>query len=450
MAQLFNLPKMGQTMEEGVILQWLKQEGDAIEDWEPVLELETDKVNMEVETQLKGIILKLLYDEGDIVPVGTPVAVIGEADEDISELLASLKSAAPATAPSPERKATPAAPVSSPATASVAPSTIPGEIPAVSPRARELAASIGVDWHTLHVTGQGVGGMLIERDVQAMIDQGALGPTRQSPLAAKMADAHGLSLRGVPGSGPSSRVMAADVRRLLERPAGMEAREIRLTGMRKIIAERLTISYQDAVHVPLRVDADMTTLIALRARIRDEFNARHQTKLTFTDFIAAAIARSLVETPELNATLEDDVLHLHPGVNLGLAVALEEGLVVPVLRDAQTLTLGELSAALTQLAEQARARQLKADAFAGGSFTLTNLGQFGIDSFDPIINPPQVAILGVGAIADRVVAREGVPAVRSMMTLTLTFDHRATDGAPASRLLMRIKELLESPEDLLS
>jgi pyruvate dehydrogenase E2 component (dihydrolipoamide acetyltransferase) len=462
MAEIFHLPKMGQTMTEGSILKWLKQEGDRVEGWEGIVEIMTDKINMEVEPQVGGTLLKILAPEGAVIPVGGAVAVIGAPDEDISGLLASLSgpSGAGESAPTPftreEREEE--VPLTANGDAGPATSTFsaPDEFPSVSPRAREAAAEGGVVWQSLSMGGSGFEGMIVERDVRAFLESaGAEAAARPegalaTPLAGKIAADLGVPLEEVAGSGPRGRVRAEDVRQAAARRSvpRIEAREIPLQGMRKVIAGRLAGSYQQAVHVPLRVDADMTAAGELRRQLKPSLEAGGA-RLTYTDLVAAAVIQALVQTPQLNATLENDVVRIHPSVNLGIAVALEEGLTVPVVRDAQSLRLPELSAAIQDLAKKARARQLPGDAYAGGTFTISNLGQYGVDSFDPIINPPQVAILGVGRIQDRVVAWNGVPAVRPMMTLTLTFDHRATDGAPAAQFLAGLKELLENPARLL-
>lgn len=456
MAELFFLPQMGQTMTEATILRWLKKEGDPIEGWEAIVEMMTDKINMEVEPQLAGTVRKLLVPEGAVVPVGAPIAIIGTADEDISGLLSdvapSAGSSIAAVADLPDLTA-PAgiSDLTLPPLTTPTSEAIPGEIPNVSPRAREAAEEGGVAWKSLGLPGTGFEGMIVERDVLAFLQSQPQAPdVLATPLAAKMAADLGVSLEDMVGSGPRGRVRADDVRQAASRrqvPA-IEAREIPLQGMRKVIAGRLAGSYQQAVHVPLRVDADMTAAADLRRQLKPVFE-KTGTRLSYTDLIAAAVAQALVAVPMLNATLENDVLKIHPTVNLGIAVALDEGLTVPVVRDAHTLRLPELSDAIQDVAKKARARQLSGDAYAGGTFTITNLGQYGIDSFDPIINPPQVAILGVGRIQDRIVAVAGQPAVRPMMTLTLSFDHRATDGAPASQLLSQIKDLLENPVRLL-
>jgi len=463
MATVFTLPQMGQTMTEATILKWLKQEGDRIEGWEGIVEMMTDKVNIEVEPQVGGVLRKILAAEGDVILVGAPIAVIADADEDISGVLAGLGSGAAASAAPPAAQAVTATEAATllsgngETTTAGQPSAgqtsalIPDELPNVSPRAREAATEGGLPWRTLSLAGTGFEGMVVERDVLAFLQSNPSSPAaRPTPLAAKIAAEQGLSLEGLSGSGVGGRIKADDVRRAGGRRAApaIEAREIPLQGMRKVIAGRLAASYQQAVHVPLRVDVDMTAAGDLRRQLKPALEATGA-RLTYTDLIAAAVAQALVAYPQLNATLENDVVRIHPGVHLGIAVALDEGLTVPVVRDAHALRISELSLAIQEVAAQARAGSLPPDAYSGGTFTITNLGQFGVDSFDPIINPPQVAILGVGRIQERVVAVAGAATVRPMMTITVSFDHRALDGAPGARFLSYVKELLENPARLL-
>lgn len=456
MAEFFNLPQMGQTMTEATILKWLKQEGDAVESWEGVVEMMTDKINMEVEPQIKGTILKILAPEGALVPVGAPIAIIGQPGEDISAMLnggngGSAAHAEEAPLSIADELKLPPLPQINGGNGSHVES---GEFPAVSPRAREIAEEAGLSWKSLSIEGSGFEGMIVERDVLAYLE-GREGLQQSpdilaTPLAAKIAADLGVPLEEVPGSGHRGRVKADDVRQASRKKQAplIAAREIPLQGMRKVIASRLAGSYQQAVHVPLRVDADMTAAAELRRQLKPALESTGA-RLTYTDLIAAAVTQALVQQPLLNATLEGDVIRVKPAVNLGIAVALEEGLTVPVVRNAHALSLAELSLAIGDVAKKARAGQLPPDAYADGTFTITNLGQYGVDSFDPIINPPQVGILGTGRIQDRVVAVNGAPAVRPMMTLTLCFDHRALDGAPGSQFLALVKELLESPARLL-
>jgi pyruvate dehydrogenase E2 component (dihydrolipoamide acetyltransferase) len=468
MATLFKLPMLGQTMEEGTILKWFKAEGERVEGWETLLEVMTDKVNMEVDPQVSGVLRKILAPEGAVVPVGSPVAIIGTADEPIDHLLSEAGVGAELTT---ETRGL-GEPAEQNGQSSVAPSTIPSlahsltpspphEFPSVSPRAREAAKAAGLDWKALAIPGTGFEGMIVERDVLAYLQQAEEARPRITPLAAKVAADMGVSPTAIPGSGPGGRVTAEDVRRhagaapaMPSAPAPTPApaaapagavTEIKLRGIRKTIADRLAESYRGAPHVPLRLDVDMTEAARFREQVLPEVERRWGARLTFTDLIAAATAAALAETPALNATLEGDVLRQYATVNLGIAVALEEGLIVQVLRDAASLSLGALAAQTKALAEKARSGRLTGEELGGGTFTITNLGSYGIQSFDPILNPPQVGILGVGAIEERLVPREGQPVVRRVMTLTLTFDHRAVDGAPAARFLARLRELLERP-----
>ncbi len=454
---------MGQTMVEGTILKWLKNEGDAVQGWEEVVEMMTDKINMGVEANISGTILKILAPEGAIVPVGSPIAVIGSADEDITHLLSELAggpgAGAEAIALSEPAETGPAIgnfsdgltlpPLGNGHPAEHA-SSGKNEFPSVSPRAREIAEAAGISWKSLEVAGTGFEGMIVERDVVAWLERQRDIQPLSTPLAAKMAGDLGVDLEDMVGSGPRGKVVADDVRRVATRRSGpvIEERILPLQGMRKVIAGRLSASYQQAVHVPLRTSLDMSAAAELRRQLKPALEATGA-KLTYTDLIAAAVVRALIAQPLLNATLENDTVHVHPGVQLGIAVALDEGLTVPVVRDAHALTLPELSLAIQETANRARKGQLPAEAYANGTFTITNLGQFGVDSFDPIINPPQVAILGVGSIRDQIVPVNGLPAVRPIMTLTVTFDHRATDGAPAARFLAEVKALLENPARLL-
>jgi pyruvate dehydrogenase E2 component (dihydrolipoamide acetyltransferase) len=453
MATVFKLPLLGQTMQEGTILRWMKQEGERIESWEPLVEVMTDKVNMEVEPAVAGVVRKLLVAEGQTVAVGAPIAVIAGADEPIESLLAGTAGDGRPSGGVEERKRGGVEDWRSSPETSTPPrlhssAPPPAEPPAVSPRARTLAAEGGLDWTRLSIPGTGFEGMIVERDVRALLEQPPAPAPRLTPLAAKIAAEHGIPA-GQFGE-TRGRVRAEEVRRAVGGPAAAVPAFVEkpLAGMRKVIAGRLAAIYQAAPHVPLRAEVDMAAAGEFRRQLRPEAE-RAGARLTYTDLIARALVRALAADPEMNATLEGEVVRQYAVVNLGVAVALDDGLTVPVLRDAQRLSLFELSAALRELAAQARAGRLPPDAYTGGTFTLTNLGQYGVDSFDPILNPPQIGILGTGRIAERLVARDGAPAVRPTMFLTVTFDHRAVDGVPAARLLVALKELLENPARLL-
>jgi pyruvate dehydrogenase E2 component (dihydrolipoamide acetyltransferase) len=422
--------------------------------------VETDKVNMEVDPQVTGVVRKILAPEGATVPVGAPIAIIGAPDESIEELLTDLE----AGAVSPLASASPADPLTLAREIETAQRVVlsgNGEPPAVSPRAREAALAAELDWRALQIPGTGFEGMIVERDVQAFLAQRGAESARVTPLAARIAAEEGVPLDQVQGTGPGGKITAEDVRRAVaaRRPApaaparplavGPEVETVKLSGIRKRIAERLGEIYRAAPHVPLRADLDLTELVRVREQLLPEIERRGGVRLTFTDLLAAALARALPEFPAVNATLEGDTLTRYRQVHLGVAVALEEGLIVPVVRNADSLPLLELAAQLRDLRESAIAGRLRPDQVTGGTFTLTNLGAYGVDSFDPILNPPQVAILGTGRIAPRIVPVDDRPALRQMMTATLVFDHRALDGAPAARFLDRLRELLEQPARLL-
>jgi pyruvate dehydrogenase E2 component (dihydrolipoamide acetyltransferase) len=467
MATLFKLPLLGQTMEEGTILKWFKQEGDPVQGWETLFEVMTDKINMEVEPQVSGILRKILAPEGATVAVGAPVAIIGTADESIEELMRATDGAA-ATPLSGAESVSQSEVVASP-NGDLEPRNSPSEPPAISPRARHRAEEAGVEWRALSIPGSGYEGMLVERDIEALLRE-MPAPSRVTPLAARLAAELGVDVVSLTGTGPGGKVTVEDVRAAVRAspiaapgidrpdtprrvthptPQPGEFEEIPLAGARKVIAERLGAIYRAAPHVPLRLEIDMTEAMALRGQLLPEIERRVGVRLTFTDLIARAVVVALTEHARLNATLEGDTIRIYRSVQLGIAVALDEGLLVPVLRDAERLSLPELAGAARDLADRARRSALKPDELSGGTFTITNLGSYGIESFDPILNPPQVAILGVGRILPRVAPHGEGTATRQMMSATLVFDHRALDGAPAARFLARLKELLEAPATIL-
>jgi pyruvate dehydrogenase E2 component (dihydrolipoamide acetyltransferase) len=479
MATLFTLPLLGQTMQEGTILKWFKQEGDPVEGWETLFEVMTDKINMEVEPQVSGVLRRILVPEGATVPVGAPVAIIGTADEPIDAMLASLPApgsgqprgpapTAPGENRNREQELDSSAGMELPGAGWGGPPwpPVPGaasEPPAISPRARHRAEEAGVEWRSLSLAGSGYEGMIVERDIEALLRE-MPAPARVTPLAGRLAAELGVEIAALTGSGPGGKVTVDDVRRAAagspptahatEGPTapGAERREpleIRLTGARKVIAERLGAIYRAAPHVPLRLEIDMTEAVALRAQLLPEVERRTAVRLTITHMIARAVVVALADHPRLSSTLEEDVLRIFPAVHLGIAVALDEGLLVPVVHEADRLSLPELVRRAHDLADRARRSALKPDELSGGTFTITNLGSYGVESFDPILNPPQVAILGIGRIVPRLVPRGEGTATRQMMAATLVFDHRALDGAPAARFLARLKELLEAPASIL-
>ena len=390
------MPKFGLTMTEGTIQQWFKSEGDAIKTGEALFEVETEKVLYEVEAAADGTVAKLLYAVEAVVGVGLPIAIIAEAGEDITEIAAQYADAAAAPA-APAATATEPVPVAASA-APPAPEEKRGRVP-VTPAARKLAKEHSIDLALM--TGTGPRGRITREDVQKIIDSGGQAAPPPAPTVAPAA-----------------------------------AQDIPLRGMRKVIAERMHQSLQGSAQLTITTEVDVTQLIDRRQEVRQDFNA------TYTDFIVQACAHALKQHPRMNASLEGNTIHLNNHIHVGLAVALDEGLIVPVVRDTDKKSLRDIAEEAKTLAEKARASQLKLEEVSGGTFTVSNLGMYGVDSFTPIINAPQSGILGVGRIVEKPVIYRGEVTRRSMLVLSLTFDHRVIDGAPAGAFLQTVADLL--------
>ncbi len=456
MAEYFNLPMLGQTMEEGTITKWLKTEGDYIRRGDIIAEVMTDKANLEVDATFEGYLRKILAVEGETVPVNAPIAIISKTpDEDISSLLtASAKSepqpeAAQSVAPEPARTA-PSAETAATAGA--------GERLFISPRARRLAQEKGVPLTSLTGRGTGPQGRVLERDVESVWQEMISAKPRVTPLAEKVAAEAGVDVAAVAGTGVGGRVTKEDVLRATTpsvtptppppvapsvQPAGAQA--IKLAGLRKLVAENVVKGFFSAPPVTLVAEVDMTDCVSLREQLLPEVEKAYGTRLTYTDLIVKAVARALREHPMMNATLQGDQILVHTDINVGVAVAVEDGLLVPVLKNADRKPLGEISRELRELADRARAGKSIPEDLSGGTFTVTNLGAYDVEMFNPVLVPGQTGILGVGRIAEKPAIREGQVVARHLMNLCLTFDHRVLDGAPAARFLQRVKQLLESP-----
>ena len=402
-------------MESGAISAWLVEEGQEVQKGQALLEIATDKVTMEVEAQADGILRKILVPVGQEVPVSTTIGVIAAADEDIDSYVAAAPSdSTPATAPSDS------APLATPAPVAAPPTSAPAASTPVSPAP---APSVATDGQRPHKT---------------------------SPKARKIAAEHGLDLSGVNGSGPGGRIVSADVLALVEQarlvpaptPAAPVAEGlIELSRAEQVAAERLTASYQQIPHIHISMDVSAVWLQQFRTGYQLEGK-----KISFNDLIVKATARTLREFPRVNSLEEGGHFRYASQINVGVAVAAEQGLVVPVIRDAAEKTVEEIALEGTRLIDAARRGELRPDDMLGGTFTISNLGMFGVSRFTAIINPPQVAILAVGAIENRVVASGADAfAVRPQLTLTLAADHRVVDGALAARFLARLKEVLETP-----
>ena len=465
MAQIIGLPKLSPTMEEGVLVKWSKKEGDKVNPGDLIAEVETDKANMDFNIEDSGVLLKFLVKEGDTVKLGAPVMIMGKAGEDISALVAqaageSAASVAPTAAvvavaaPAPVAAAPVivAAPVvASNPSASVAVTAAPvaaaprGQVLA-SPLAKSLAIELGIDLRTL--TGTGPGGRIVERDVRAATDA-----IPQAPMATMASGPIGNTLphAAPPAPLPPGASTALTVRSAAG-PAAVHAdsvgdyTDIPASNMRKRIAVRLTEAKRDIPHFYLQRSIDAAPLLGFRQKLNDLLGDRG--KVSVNDLVVKAVALALRRVPECNASWEGDLIRRHHRVHVGIAVAIEDGLVTPVVRDADLKGIGAIAAEIRDLAERAKSRGLKAHEITGSTFTISNLGMFGIERFTAILNPPEAGILAVGAVLDAAVVKDGAVVAGKRMTVSMSCDHRVIDGALGSKWLIAFADLLEHPESL--
>ena len=415
MAFEVKMPQLGLTMEEGTVARWVKQEGDAVKVGDVILEITTDKLTSEVESEFEGVLLKIVAQEGEDVPVKGLLAYIGEAGEQVG-------GAAPAPA-APVAEAAPAPVAAAPAApAPVAPA---GTRVRISPLAKKTAAKLGVDYTT--VAGSGPKGRIVQKDILAAAEAAKAAP---APVAAAPAPV-------VPAPAPVSAGS-------LELMDGDEV--VKLAGMRKVIAERMTKSAQEIPTVTQNVKIDVTDLMAFRKKVNEELGVKY----SLNDYILKATAKALKNNKHILVSIDGDKIIKRAHVNIGMAVALDEGLIVPVLRDVDKMSLGEVSAAAKDLAERAKTNKLEMDEYKGSTFSISNLGMFGVETFDPIINQPDAGILGVCAVQPELVMDDaGNITKRQFMRISFTFDHRLIDGATAAKFELAIKELLEKPMQIL-
>jgi len=450
------IPKLGQTVEEVTVVNWLVEDGAKVEQGQAILEVETDKAVFPVEANSNGFLHRGPFKEGDVLPVVTTVAIIAGPDDRFevkgqetpvqgvqSELRAALRQEL----------------VSSASVENAAEGEESGRL-IVSPRARKLAGEKNVDLQRVIPSG-GNGVRIIERDVIAYLGQMA----KASPLAQKVAAGAGIDLEGLKGSGPGGRIMKTDVEQSLRAapvpsapssiqvpslPESEVLTRLPLTGVRGIIAERMGASVHTTARVTLVMDVDATEFVAMRERIKARVADEWGFSPGYNDILAKIVAAALRKFPYMNARLSADAIEYIRPINLGMAVDTERGLLVPVIRNVDQKSLRQFGQEFRDLADRAHNRKLLPDDLSGGTFTITSLGAFGVDAFTPVINLPEAAILGVGRIAPKVVARDGQPIVRTMCTLSLVFDHRLVDGAPAARFLSYIRDLVEEPYLLVS
>ncbi len=393
------MPKMGQTMEKGRIIRWLKREGEAVQRGEPLLEIETDKTTVEVEARGTGILKKIIAQEGEEAPIGKIIGYIAKEDEPLPE---EPRIGVETPLEKPEEK------ISSEPTKALEKPEVAERVKA-SPLAKKLAEELGININ--EVVGTGPGGRITREDVLAFAEKK-----------------------------PKTKVVAEEA---------AEFQVVLMTSMRKAIASKMVQSKTSAPHFYVSTQVDMTEAFKLRENLLPTYEVETGARLSFTHMLVKAVVLALVEFPQLNSTFEDENIRQWKHVNIGIAVSLEDGLIVPVLRNADKLSLKEIVSKATDLVARAREKKLREEEFSGGTFTISNMGQFDVDSFIAIINVPETAILATGRISDRVVVLNGGIVVRKMMTITLSADHRVVDGAYAAKFLQKVKSLLESPNNLI-
>lgn len=444
------MPKLGLTMKTGKVSKWFVAEGAAVKKGDGLFEVETDKITNKVESPADGVLFQILVQAGQDVPVQTTVGVLAEPGESPVRVEGGAAPAAGEAAPAPK-----AGKESAPKAAAQTPSSGGGGL--ASPAARRLARELGVDLAC--VTGTGPNGRILERDVQARRE--LTGKIKITPLAAVVAAKAGLDITTLTGTGEGGKIVREDVERVLHpekfaaAPTAAAARpadgpgSVPMEGMRKIIADNMQTSLQNSAQLTLVTEADVTPCVELIADFKARFKRDKSFRLSMNDVLILAVSRALLKHPRMNATLADEVITRHGSVHMGVAVALPEGLMVPVLHNAHELGLLEIAKAARELAGRARNGQLTPDDMSGGTFTITNMAHSVVDFFTPILKPGETGILGVGRVVEKPVVREGAIVARSMMGLSLTFDHRVEDGAPAAEFLKTVTEYLANPALLL-
>lgn len=430
MSKIIVMPKLGLTMKKGKIFKWHKKEGDQVKNGEVIFQVETDKLTNDVVADEDGVIRKIFVPEGENVPVAHPVAIIAKASEDISDLLSNVLDHVESEQVDIKKTIDKKEDV-----------TIKqkGDYIRATPYAKKLAKEQSIDLKD--VPGSGHEGLVIAKDILGYKDKEKI---KISPTAAKMANEYGVDIKEVVADG---RIMKADILGALEHVPYDEEGKTRIiepSNIRKIIAARMHESWTISPRVTYNLEIDVKNFKDLRDNLKESF-IKLGTKLTYNHILMKILAKALLEYPYLNGSFDGENIILHDYVNIGLAIDVSDGLLVPNIKNIQAKSLLELAVETEKIIEKARKGTLSPDYLEGGTFTLTNMGMFGLDSFSPIINQPEVAILGVNRIVDKAVVVNGDIVVRPMMNLSLTADHRLVDGAMAARFLARIKEFIENP-----
>jgi len=433
MATQVVMPKLSPTMEEGQLARWLKKEGDKVSMGEPLAEIDTDKATMEMQALSNGVLRKILIQEGESAPLGQPIAIVGEPDEDISELLKTASEAKPAkveAAPKelPEPDAAPAAeakaqePKQAQTTTGISsdgkgqPAQAEGRV-LISPIAARMAAEAGLDFKTIQ--GSGPGGRIVKKDIET-----AMSGKRERPAATA-------GLRPMPRSGEKGVVYGPSAYR--DEP---------VSEMRRTIARRLVTSLGPVPHFFLTIEIDMERAADMRRSINELYP---DLKLSINDVIIKVAAVALIQHPQVNASFQDKTVRYYEHADIAVAVATENGLITPVVRAAEMKSLLDIPGEVRELAERARARKLKPEEYTGATFSISNLGMFGIEEFTAVINPPEGAILAIGAMAPKPVVKDNEVEIRQTMRVTMSCDHRVIDGATGAKFLQTFKQIMENP-----
>ncbi|WP_256815126.1 dihydrolipoamide acetyltransferase family protein [Cytobacillus sp. Bac17] len=397
------MPKLGMAMKEGTVSIWNKQVGDRVGKGEPIASVSSEKIEIDVESPAEGTLLEIAVPEGEGVPPGAVICYIGNPGEKIAPVSASVQTEEPkADAESPEKSKQ---------------VKTGGDRVKISPVARKMAEAGGIN--ISEIQGTGPGGRITKEDVQEALKQ--------------------------------SRVQKAEEKQM-DKPAlesAEQTQEMKVSGIRKVIAGRMHDSLQQTAQLTMNMKVDVTELISLQKQTAETVQNRYESKLSVTNFIARAVVLSLQKHPQMNSAYINETIHLFKHVHLGMAVAIDKGLVVPVIRHSEKCSLIELSSSIKTLAQKARVGQLSSEEMQGSTFTISNLGSYGVEHFTPILNPPESGILGVGAVYDTPVFKGETLEKRSILPLSLTFDHRVLDGAPAAAFLQTVKQFLEEPVTML-
>lgn len=462
MAEIIIMPKLGFNMSVGKLVKWYKEEGDQITKGEPVFAVETDKTSIDIEATSDGVFRKKFIEEGDSIDVTLPIAIVSEFDENIGELINECyQQLGKEATPDEEEKAEAVSSVATQrTTTAIAPAD--GKIK-ITPRARRVAAEKGIDIITLNIIGTGYKGGINEADLLKYISRNK---AKSSPLAKKLAELEGINIKNAHGSGINGKVLKKDIEAFISKDSlqakvlvnsdtnvinGKEIVEIvDYSGVRKIIGERLSKSKFTSPHLYFTQKINLEKLLNLRK----EINVAQDKKTSVTDFIAKAVVKALQKYPDMNSSLEGEKIIKYRTVNLGIAVASPTGLIVPVIKNAEKMDVIEISKSSAPLFDKARNGKLIPDEYTGGTFTISNLGMFGIENFTAIINPPESGILAVSSTKDEVVVEVDEQGNKHMvimpiMNITLSVDHRIIDGLLAAQFVGEVKKLLENPLSLL-